>query len=119
MNEGSKAGNFVEIKKSIIGHGSKVNHLTYIGDTIMGNNVNVGAGTITCNYDGANKHKTEIADNVFVGSNSSLVAPISIAENVTIGAGSTLSRDIDEECLVIVRARTRHLHDWKRPVKKI
>ncbi len=118
MNEGSKAGNFVEIKKSIIGNGSKVNHLSYIGDTEMGNNVNIGAGTITCNYDGANKHKTEIADHVFVGSNTALVAPISIAEKVTIGAGSTLSNSIEEECLVVVRARSRHIKNWKRPIKE-
>ncbi|MFK5985148.1 MAG: bifunctional UDP-N-acetylglucosamine diphosphorylase/glucosamine-1-phosphate N-acetyltransferase GlmU [Pseudomonadota bacterium] len=117
MEKGSKAGNFVEIKKSTIGAGSKVSHLSYIGDTQMGKNVNVGAGTITCNYDGANKHKTEIADGVFVGSNSSLVAPISIAENVTIGAGSTLSNSVNDECLIVVRAKARLINNWKRPVK--
>ncbi len=117
MEKGSKAGNFVEIKKSTIGEGSKVNHLSYIGDTIMGKNVNVGAGTITCNYDGAYKHLTEISDNVFIGSNSALVAPISIAGNVTIGAGSTLSNNVDEECLMVVRAKARAIKFWKRPTK--
>ena len=118
MNSGAKAGNFVEIKKSTIGQGSKVNHLSYIGDTHMGQNVNIGAGTITCNYDGANKHISKIADNVFVGSNSALVAPISIAENVTIGAGSVLSNNVDDECLVVVRAKTRTIKNWIRPIKK-
>jgi bifunctional UDP-N-acetylglucosamine pyrophosphorylase / glucosamine-1-phosphate N-acetyltransferase len=118
MNAGSKAGNFVEIKKSTIGEGSKVSHLSYIGDTIMGQNVNVGAGTITCNYDGANKHITDIGDNVFVGSNSALVAPISIAAGVTIGAGSALSNNVDEECLVVVRAKTQTINNWVRPRKK-
>jgi len=119
MNKGSKAGNFVEIKKSTIGEGSKVNHLSYIGDTSMGQNVNVGAGTITCNYDGANKHISDIGDNVFIGSNSALVAPISIAKGVTIGAGSVLSTNVDEkESLVVVRAKTRAIKNWVRPEKK-
>jgi bifunctional UDP-N-acetylglucosamine pyrophosphorylase/glucosamine-1-phosphate N-acetyltransferase len=119
MSEGAKVGNFVEIKKSLIGKGSKVNHLSYIGDTTMGENVNIGAGTITCNYDGAHKHLTEISDNVFVGSNTALVAPIKIAEAVTIGAGSILSSNINDQCLVVVRAKTREIKNWKRPTKKI
>lgn len=118
MHEGAKAGNFVEIKKSQIGKGSKVNHLTYIGDTRMGADVNIGAGTITCNYDGANKHQTIIADKVFVGSNSSLVAPIIVGENATIGAGSIVTKEVNDESLYIARAKPRAIENWKRPVKK-
>ena len=117
MLDGSKAGNFVEIKKSQIGKGSKVNHLSYIGDTEMGDNVNIGAGTITCNYDGANKHKTIIKDNVFVGSDTQLVAPVIIEENTTIGAGTTVTRDTDKSVLVISRAVQKTIKDWQRPKK--
>jgi len=117
MHENSKAGNFVEIKKSEIGKGSKVNHLSYIGDTEMGANVNIGAGTITCNYDGANKHKTVIKDNVFVGSDTQLVAPVIVEENTTIGAGTTLTRDTDKSVLVISRSVQKTITGWQRPKK--
>jgi bifunctional UDP-N-acetylglucosamine pyrophosphorylase/glucosamine-1-phosphate N-acetyltransferase len=115
---GAKVGNFVEIKKSEIGEGSKVNHLTYIGDATIGRDVNVGAGTITCNYDGANKHRTTIGDEVFVGSNVSLVAPIEIGAGATIGAGSTLSKDAPAGELTIARSRQSTVTGWKRPRKK-
>ena len=101
LKEGSKIGNFVEIKKSTLGKKSKVNHLTYIGDASIGKSVNVGAGTITCNYDGIKKHKTKIKDNVFIGSNSSLVAPITLAENSIIGAGSVITRNVYKKSLVV------------------
>ena len=97
LKEGSKIGNFVEIKKSTLGKKSKVNHLTYIGDTSIGKSVNVGAGTITCNYDGIKKYKTTIKDNVFIGSNSSLVAPITLAENSIVGAGSVITRNVSKK----------------------
>lgn len=113
-----KLGNFVEIKKSRIGEGSKVNHLSYIGDCQMGSGVNVGAGTITCNYDGANKHLTVIGDGVFVGSNSSLIAPIKIGNNATIGAGSALSFDAPADALTYARPPLKSSKAWKRPVKK-
>jgi len=114
----AKVGNFVEIKNADIGQGSKVNHLSYIGDTTMGDNVNVGAGTITCNYDGANKHRTIIGDNVFVGSNTAMVAPIELGEGATIGAGSTLTNDADADALTLTRTKQKTLAGWKRPVKK-
>lgn len=111
-------GNFVEIKKSVIGEGSKVGHLTYIGDTEVGANVNVGAGVITCNYDGANKFKTIIGDDVFVGSDSQLVAPVTIEKGATIGAGSTITKNVAENELVITRVPQRHIQGWQRPTKK-
>ena len=111
-------GNFVEIKKSTIGEGSKVGHLTYIGDSEVGANVNIGAGTITCNYDGANKFKTIIGDNVFVGSDSQLVAPVTIANGATIGAGATITKDVAENELVITRVPQKHIQGWKRPTKQ-
>ncbi|TGN39496.1 bifunctional UDP-N-acetylglucosamine diphosphorylase/glucosamine-1-phosphate N-acetyltransferase GlmU [Marinobacter confluentis] len=114
----TKVGNFVETKKAIVGEGSKINHLSYVGDASLGRNVNVGAGTITCNYDGANKHQTIIADGVFVGSNTSLVAPVSLAENATIGAGSTITRDVSAEELSVARGKQRNIPNWQRPVKK-
>lgn len=114
----AKIGNFVETKKAIIGKGSKVNHLSYVGDAELGDGVNVGAGTITCNYDGANKHKTTIGDKVFVGSNSALVAPVTIADEATIGAGSTVTRDVGAKELVITRVPQKSIKDWPRPVKK-
>lgn len=117
LAENAKIGNFVETKQADIGPGSKVNHLSYVGDAKLGRDVNVGAGTITCNYDGANKHLTDIGDNVFVGSNSALVAPIKIAAGATIGAGSTLSADVEAEALVVARGKARVVRDWKRPVK--
>ena len=116
--EHSRIGNFVEIKKAVIGEHSKVNHLSYIGDTEMGQHVNIGAGTITCNYDGANKHKTTIGNNVFIGSDTQLVAPVKIADNVTVGAGTTITRDVEKDVLVISRAPQKIISGWQRPVKK-
>lgn len=117
MKQGSKAGNFVEIKKAEIGAGSKVNHLSYIGDAIIGENTNVGAGTITCNYDGANKHLTEIGDNVFIGSNSALVAPLVIEDGATIGAGSTITKKAPKQKLTVSRGRQMTIEGWQRPSK--
>ncbi len=113
-----KVGNFVEIKKSTVAEGSKVNHLTYIGDAEVGENVNVGAGTITCNYDGANKHKTTIGDGAFIGSGVELVAPVNVGARSTVGAGATVTRDVGEDELVIERSRQKAVPGWKRPVKK-
>jgi len=114
----AKVGNFVETKKAIIGEGSKVNHLTYIGDAEIGVGVNVGAGTITCNYDGVNKFKTKIGDGAFIGSNSSLVAPVNIGVGATVGAGSTISAEVADDHLGVARAKQRNIAGWKRPVKK-
>ncbi len=114
---GAHIGNFVEIKKSVIGLGSKVNHLSYIGDTEIGKGVNIGAGTITCNYDGANKHKTVIRDRAFIGSNTALVAPVTVGENATIGAGSVIGKDAPADQLTLTRARQASLN-WQRPTKK-
>ena len=111
-------GNFVEVKKSEVGEGSKVNHLSYIGDTTIGSRVNIGAGTITCNYDGANKHRTIIEDNVFIGSDTQLVAPVTIEEGATIGAGSTITSNAPENELTLSRSKQTTLKGWKRPVKK-
>ncbi|WP_144392469.1 bifunctional UDP-N-acetylglucosamine diphosphorylase/glucosamine-1-phosphate N-acetyltransferase GlmU [Pleionea sediminis] len=111
-------GNFVEVKKSVLGSGSKANHLAYIGDAEIGEKVNVGAGTITCNYDGVNKHKTIIGDNAFIGSDTQLVAPVTIGKNATIGAGSTISKDVSDDVLCISRVKQKEIADWKRPVKK-
>ncbi|HHF6569777.1 TPA: bifunctional UDP-N-acetylglucosamine diphosphorylase/glucosamine-1-phosphate N-acetyltransferase GlmU [Haemophilus influenzae] len=111
-------GNFVEIKKSTVGKGSKVNHLTYVGDSEIGSNCNIGAGVITCNYDGANKFKTIIGDDVFVGSDTQLVAPVKVANGATIGAGTTITRDVGENELVITRVAQRHIQGWQRPIKK-
>ena len=115
----SKVGNFVETKKAIIGEGSKISHLSYIGDTEIGKNVNIGAGTITCNYDGANKHKTIIKDNAFIGSDTQLVAPVTIGENVTVAAGSTITKDTSDDVLVLSRVKQKEMSGWKRPVKKV
>ncbi len=118
LKQNAKVGNFVEVKKANIGKGSKVNHLSYIGDTEMGENVNVGAGTITCNYDGANKHKTLIGDNVFIGSDTQLIAPVKIADGVTIGAGATVTKDVTEDAvLVISRSPQKTVKGWERPKK--
>ena len=111
-------GNFVEIKNVKLGEGSKVGHLTYLGDADVGSNVNIGAGTITCNYDGANKFKTTIGNDVFVGSDTQLVAPVTIANGATIGAGTTVTRDVNENELVISRVKQMHIKEWKRPTKK-
>lgn len=113
----TKVGNFVETKNANVASGSKINHLSYIGDTVMGSSVNIGAGTITCNYDGANKHKTEIGNNVFVGSNSALVAPVKIGENATIAAGSTITKDVEAQQLAVARSRQVIIKGWKRPEK--
>ncbi len=117
LKEGSKIGNFVEIKKSTIGKKSKVNHLTYIGDTSIGKSVNIGAGTITCNYDGLKKNKTKIKDNVFIGSNSSLVAPLTIEENSIIGAGSTITRNVSKKSLALTRSQQLEIKNYKRKSK--
>ena len=114
----AKVGNFVETKKANIGEGSKVNHLTYIGDSNIGKGVNIGAGTITCNYDGVNKSTTNIGDGAFIGSNSSLVAPVNIGSNATVGAGSTISSDIADNQLGVARGKQKNLDSWKRPTKK-
>jgi len=118
LKSGSKVGNFVETKKSKIGKNSKVNHLSYIGDTTIGENSNIGAGTITCNYDGVNKHKTEIADNVFIGSNSSLVAPVKIKKNALVGAGSVITKDVEENALALTRTKQIEIKKYKRKSKK-
>jgi len=118
LAENTHVGNFVEIKKSTVGKGSKVNHLTYEGDTEIGENCNIGAGVITCNYDGANKFKTIIGNNVFVGSDTQLVAPVTVADGATIGAGSTITQNIEKDELVITRVPQRHIQGWQRPVKK-
>ncbi len=118
LAEGAKIGNFVETKKALIGKGSKVNHLSYIGDASLGQNVNVGAGTITCNYDGVNKHQTTIGDNVFVGSNTALVAPITVEGGATIGAGSTINKNVEEDVLALTRSPQKNINGWQRPVKK-
>ncbi|WP_267257243.1 bifunctional UDP-N-acetylglucosamine diphosphorylase/glucosamine-1-phosphate N-acetyltransferase GlmU [Coxiella endosymbiont of Ornithodoros maritimus] len=118
LEEGSKVGNFVEMKKTTLGKGSKANHLTYLGDTIIGKNVNIGAGTITCNYDGANKWQTKIEDGAFIGSNVALVAPLNVGKNATIGAGSTLSQDAPPDQLTVARERQRTVKDWLRQTKK-
>ena len=117
LKEGSKIGNFVEIKKSTLGKKSKVNHLTYIGDTSIGKSVNVGAGTITCNYDGIKKYKTKIKDNVFVGSNSSLVAPITLAENSIVGAGSVITKNVSKKSLALTRSQQLEVKNYKRKSK--
>ena len=114
LKSGSKVGNFVEIKKSKIGKNSKVNHLSYIGDTLIGSKVNVGAGTITCNYDGVKKNKTRIKDKVFIGSNSSLVAPITINENSLIGAGSVITKNVNKKSLALTRAQQVEVKNYKR-----
>ncbi len=114
----AKLGNFVEIKKSTIGRGSKVNHLTYIGDTTIGETVNVGAGTITCNYDGANKYRTIIGDGAFIGSGVELVAPVEIGAGATIGAGSTITKNAPPGELTVARSKQAVISGWKRPIKK-
>ena len=113
LKEGSKVGNFVEVKKSIIGKKSKINHLSYIGDSKIGNSVNVGAGTITCNYDGKKKYVTNIKDKVFIGSNSSLVAPITIGEGSTIGAGSVITRNVKSKSLALTRSEQKEIKNYK------
>ncbi|HSH30558.1 MAG TPA: bifunctional UDP-N-acetylglucosamine diphosphorylase/glucosamine-1-phosphate N-acetyltransferase GlmU [Thiohalobacter sp.] len=118
LADGVHVGNFVEVKKSVIGAGSKVNHLSYIGDTDIGAMVNVGAGTVTCNYDGANKHRTVIEDEAFIGSDSQLVAPVTVGRGATIGAGTTLTRDAPAGELTLSRSKQQTREGWRRPVKK-
>ncbi len=118
IGESAKVGNFVEIKKSMLGKGSKANHLSYIGDAEIAEDVNIGAGTITCNYDGVNKHQTKIGKGAFIGSNTSLVAPVTIGENSNIGAGSTIVSDAPANKLSLARAKQTMIEKWKRPEKK-
>jgi len=118
LADGVHVGNFCEVKNSVVGEGSKINHLSYVGDSDVGSHVNVGAGTVTCNYDGANKHRTVIGDGAFIGSGSMLVAPVSIGEGATIGAGSTITRDAPAGKLTLERSKQLSLEGWKRPVKK-
>jgi len=115
----AKVGNFVETKNAEVGEGSKINHLSYVGDAHLGKNVNIGAGTITCNYDGANKHRTVIGDDVFIGSNSALVAPVTVGKGATVGAGSTIAKDVSEYALAVTRSRQLEKADWPRPEKKL
>ena len=116
--EGVHIGNFVEIKKAAVAQGSKINHLSYVGDAIIGVGVNIGAGTITCNYDGANKFITEIGDGAFIGSDTQLVAPVKVGRNATIGAGSTITRDTPDDTLTLSRVKQMSIEGWQRPVKK-
>lgn len=118
MNKDSHIGNFVEMKKSVLGEGSKSGHLTYLGDTTIGKNVNIGAGTITCNYDGVNKSQTMIDDNAFIGSNSSLVAPVVVGKGATIGAGSVIAKNVEKDELSVARGKQRNISGWQRPTKK-
>ena len=117
LEEGSKIGNFVEVKKSTVGKKSKINHLSNIGDSEIGRNVNVGAGTITCNYDGVNKNKTKIKDNVFIGSNSSLVAPITLEKNSIVGAGSVITKKVKKNSLALTRNSQAEIKNYKRKIK--
>lgn len=114
----AKVGNFVETKNADVGEGSKINHLSYVGDARLGRDVNVGAGTITCNYDGANKHHTAIGDNAFIGSNTALVAPVSVGKGATVGAGSTIAKDVTDYALAVTRSRQIEKIDWLRPSKE-
>ena len=111
-------GNFVEMKKSTLGEGAKAGHLTYLGDAEVGAKANIGAGTITCNYDGVNKSKTVIGENAFIGSNASLVAPVAIGDNATTGAGSVIVKDVEGNALAVARGKQRNIANWKRPTKK-
>jgi bifunctional UDP-N-acetylglucosamine pyrophosphorylase / glucosamine-1-phosphate N-acetyltransferase len=117
LTVGARVGNFVETKNVEVGEGSKINHLSYVGDARLGRDVNVGAGTITCNYDGANKHRTEIGDEAFIGSNTALVAPVSVGRGATVGAGSTISKDVADNALAVSRGRQIAKADWPRPTK--
>ena len=117
LKEGSKIGNFVEVKKTVVGKNSKVNHLSYVGDSDIGKSVNIGAGTITCNYDGVNKNKTKIKDNVFIGSNSSLVAPVTINKDSIIGAGSVITKNVNKKSLALTRSSQVEIKNYKRKKK--
>ncbi|MCO4321247.1 bifunctional UDP-N-acetylglucosamine diphosphorylase/glucosamine-1-phosphate N-acetyltransferase GlmU [Aliidiomarina quisquiliarum] len=118
LNKGAAVGNFVEVKGSILGEGAKAGHLSYIGDAVVGAGANIGAGTITCNYDGVNKHQTIIGEGAFIGSNSSLVAPVTIGNRATTGAGSVVTASVPDDTLAVGRAKQRNIEGWKRPVKK-
>ena len=118
LDENVHIGNFVEVKKSVVGKNSRANHLSYIGDSELGSNVNVGAGTITCNFDGARKHKTIIEDDVFIGSDTQLIAPVTIGAGATIAAGTTVTKDVESGTLAISRAEQKTVRKWKRPGKK-
>ena len=118
LADDAKIGNFVETKKAKIGKGSKVNHLSYVGDTLMGAKVNIGAGTITCNYDGVNKFQTIIEDNVFVGSDTQFVAPVKVGAGATIGAGSTITKNAPADKLTLTRSKQMTMDGWQRPQKK-
>jgi bifunctional UDP-N-acetylglucosamine pyrophosphorylase/glucosamine-1-phosphate N-acetyltransferase len=111
-------GNFVEVKKSTLGNGTKCGHLSYLGDSVVGERVNVGAGVITCNYDGANKFQTTIGDDVFVGSDCQLIAPVTIGNGATTAAGTTVVSNVPDNALSVARAKQRNLEGWKRPTKK-
>ena len=117
LSKDVKIGNFVETKNAKLDEGAKANHLSYVGDSTVGKNTNIGAGVITCNYDGANKHKTTIGNDVFVGSDSQLIAPVEIADGATIGAGSTITNKVEQGQLAISRARQRQVDNWQRPTK--
>ena len=118
IKKAAKIGNFVEIKKGEVGQGSKINHLSYIGDTILGNHVNVGAGVVTCNYDGVNKHVTTIEERAFIGSNTSLVAPVTVGKEAVVGAGSVITNDVAPQQLAVARNRQRNISNWKKPEKQ-
>ncbi|WP_226643946.1 bifunctional UDP-N-acetylglucosamine diphosphorylase/glucosamine-1-phosphate N-acetyltransferase GlmU [Microbulbifer variabilis] len=117
LANGAKVGNFVETKKAKVGAGSKINHLSYVGDSVLGESVNIGAGTITCNYDGVNKSLTEIGDGAFIGSNTALVAPVKVGSGATVGAGSTITREVGSEELAVARGKQRNITGWQRPIK--
>ena len=114
LQSGARVGNFVEVKKSKVGKNSKINHLSYIGDSIIGKNVNIGAGTITCNYDGKRKNKTRISDGAFIGSNASLVAPIKIGKRSTVGAGSVITKNVKDKSLALTRSKQTQVKNYKR-----
>ncbi len=118
LNDNVRIGNFVEVKKSQLGEGSKANHLAYVGDSVVGANVNIGAGTITCNYDGVNKHQTQIGDGAFIGSNTALVAPVKVGPGAVVGAGSTLAKDAPADQLTLTRAKQMTIRGWRKPEKK-
>ena len=117
LGSDTKVGNFVETKKAVVGKGSKINHLSYVGDAQLGENVNIGAGTITCNYDGVKKSKTKIKDNVFIGSNSSLVAPITLEKNSIVGAGSVITKKVKKNSLALTRSSQTEVKNYKRKIK--
>ena len=118
MERGAKVGNFVEMKKARLGEGAKANHLTYLGDADIGAGSNIGAGTITCNYDGVNKSKTLIGENAFIGSNSALVAPVEIGAGATVAAGSIITAKVPDDALAVARSKQRNIAGWQRPKKK-